>query len=89
MCESLKAKLRDQNLNDNAKRAAAELMIHKRRASKFYSTMKEMSKNQDEDTAAVCFDFFDRIYIPEEYIELVLRAVKPTVSQFTKSPIMI
>lgn len=65
MCESLKAKLRDQNLNDNAKRAAAaELMIHKRRASKFYSTMKEMSKNQDEDTAAVCFDFMQNLPLP-------------------------
>jgi hypothetical protein len=37
-CERLGAKLKDKNLNDNAKRVvAAELMVHKRRAKKFYT----------------------------------------------------
>lgn len=39
--EALNAKLKDKSLNDNAKRtAAAELMVHKRRAKKFYTSMK-------------------------------------------------
>lgn len=64
-CESLKSKLRDQALNDNAKRtAAAELMIHKRRAKKFYTCMQEASKNDDKETAALCFDYMQNLPLP-------------------------
>ena len=64
-CEALQAKLRDKNLNDNAKRtAAAELMIHKRRAGKFYSSMKEASKDEHNQTAALCFDYMQNLPLP-------------------------
>ena len=41
LCEELGTKLRYPNLNDNAKRVtAAELMVHKRRAKKFYNKLQ-------------------------------------------------
>lgn len=65
MCESLTAKLRDRNLNDAAKRvAAAELMVHKRRAKKFYNGMTEISKDKNQDTAALCFDYMQNLPLP-------------------------
>lgn len=65
VCESLKAKLRDKSLNDNAKRAAAaELVIHKRRANKFYAKMKEVSESNNEDTSYICFDFMQNLPLP-------------------------
>nr|CAI5840303.1 unnamed protein product [Callosobruchus analis] len=40
-CEKLSMKLKDHRLNDTAKRvAAAEMMVHKRRANKFYTRLK-------------------------------------------------
>lgn len=50
-CENLNTKLKEKSLNDNAKRtAAAELLVHKRKAKKFYTTMKSAAANRDEDT---------------------------------------
>nr|CAI5820281.1 unnamed protein product [Callosobruchus analis] len=41
-CERHGTKLKDVNIHDNAKKvAAAELMVHKRRAKKFYNKIKE------------------------------------------------
>nr|CAI5857087.1 unnamed protein product [Callosobruchus analis]CAI5867925.1 unnamed protein product [Callosobruchus analis] len=40
-CETISLKLRNKALNDTAKRVAtAELLVHKRRAKKFYNTLK-------------------------------------------------
>lgn len=65
VCESLNAKLKDRALNENAKRAAsAELLIHKRRAKKFYTSMKAASENKDEDTCCLCFDFMQNLPLP-------------------------
>lgn len=65
MCENLKTKLKDRNLNDNAKRVvAAELMVHKRRGQKFYSSIKDMSEKNEEDTTALCFDYMQNLPIP-------------------------
>ena len=65
VCENLSAKLRDKALNDNAKRvAAAELVVHKRRANKFYTSMKAASENKDEDTCCLCFDFMQNLPLP-------------------------
>jgi hypothetical protein len=53
VCDALAAKLRDKCLDDNNKRiAAAELMVHERRAKKFYS-MKVVAANKDEDTCVL------------------------------------
>lgn len=41
-CEWLKVKLKDPALSENAKlNVAAELFVHKRRANKFYTALKE------------------------------------------------
>ncbi|KAJ9589899.1 hypothetical protein L9F63_016960, partial [Diploptera punctata] len=65
LCEVLNAKLKDKNLNDNAKRTAvAELMVHKRRAKKFYTSMKEASKDDDDETVAMCFDYMQNLPLP-------------------------
>lgn len=57
-CERLGAKLKDPHMSDNTKRnAAAELMIHKRRAKKFYVELKNATSNQSDDTAILAFDY--------------------------------
>lgn len=66
-CEDLNTKINCPTLNDNAKRTAAvELMVHKRRACKFYKRMQEITelcKNRD-DVHAVCFDFMQNLPLP-------------------------
>lgn len=64
-CEGLKSKLRDPHLSDGAKRnVAAELMIHQRRAKKFYLSMKSAAENKDDDTFAFCFDYMQNLPLP-------------------------
>lgn len=64
-CESLKIKLRDKTLNDNAKRVVtAELIVHKRRAKKFYKKMEEYSKNTDPKTLVIAFDYMQNLPLP-------------------------
>lgn len=49
-CEELNVTIRDPNLNDGAKRtAAAEFIIHKRRAGKFYKKVKEIQEKCAND----------------------------------------
>lgn len=66
-CEDLNSKLKSSVLNDNAKRtAAAELMVHKRRAKKFYTKLKsvtELSKS-DPKVGGVVFDFMQNLPLP-------------------------
>lgn len=64
-CESQNVKIKDKALNDTAKRVAvAELVIHKRRAKKFYASMKAASENKDDDTCFLCFDFMQNLPLP-------------------------
>lgn len=71
-CEELNAKLKNPILNDTAKRvASAELLIHKRRAKKFYGKMKQLkSELQDKDsdlnekTLVICFDYMANLPLP-------------------------
>ncbi|CAH1988271.1 unnamed protein product [Acanthoscelides obtectus] len=66
-CEELTTKLKDSNLNDNAKRvAAAELMVHKRRAKKFYSKLKEVTDlcHEREDVGGIVFDYVQNMPLP-------------------------
>lgn len=66
-CEDLNSKIKSSSLNDNAKRAAvAELIVHKRRACKFYKKIKsvtDMCTNRD-DVAGVVFDFMQNLPLP-------------------------
>lgn len=66
-CEELNKKIKDQNLNDNANRvAAAELMVHKRRANKFYSKLKEITAlcQEREDVGGIVFDYIQNMPLP-------------------------
>lgn len=66
-CERLGTILRNKSLNDNAKRVcAAELMVHKRRAKKFYSKLQEvqaLSKDRPE-ILGITFDYMQNLPLP-------------------------
>ena len=67
LCEELGTKLRNPNLNDNAKRVvAAELMVHKRRAKKFYNKLQEVQKlcKDDPRVAGITFDYMQNLPLP-------------------------
>lgn len=67
LCENLSVKLKDTNLNDNAKRvAAAELIVHKRRAKKFYTQMQKVQElcTRSDNVAALCFDYMQNLPLP-------------------------
>lgn len=66
-CEELKLKLKSPHLNDVAKRvAAAELLVHKRRAGKFYTQLKDSEKRcQENDSVhAIAVDFMQNLPLP-------------------------
>ncbi|XP_046684222.1 uncharacterized protein LOC124370001 [Homalodisca vitripennis] len=66
-CEELQTKIKSKTLNDNAKRtAAAEFVVHKRRAKKFFSKLqevKELSKAKPE-VMGIVFDFMQNLPLP-------------------------
>lgn len=67
-CERLGTRLKDPNLNDNAKRVtAAELMVHKRRAKKFYTQIQNVTKMCAErnDVCGITFDFMQNLPLPQ------------------------
>lgn len=66
-CERLGTKLRNVNLNDNAKRVcAAELIVHKRRANKFYSKLKEVEElsKKHPHILGITFDYMQNLPLP-------------------------
>lgn len=66
-CERLKTKLLDQQLNNNAKRViAAELIVHKRRAKKYYTKLQEIKKKCEEEpeVMGITFDFMQNLPLP-------------------------
>lgn len=67
-CERLGTKLKDPHLNDNAKRVnAAELLIHKRRAKKFYTQIQNVTKMcaERDDVCGITFDFMQNLPLPD------------------------
>nr|CAI5869363.1 unnamed protein product [Callosobruchus analis] len=63
-CERHGTKLKDVNINDNAKRvAAAELMVHKRRAKKFYNKIKE-AQTLCTEVMGLGFDYMQNMPLP-------------------------
>lgn len=67
VCEELTMKIKSPTLNDVAKRvASAELLVHKRRASKFHAVMKQTERScQENDTVlGLCFDFMQNLPLP-------------------------
>lgn len=66
-CEELNTKIKSPFLNDNAKRhAVAELMVHKRRASKFYNKLKEIANvgKEKDNVAGIVFDYMQNLALP-------------------------
>lgn len=66
-CEELKTKMKCSFLNENAKKAAAaELMVHTRRAKKFYSKLKEIkTKCEKEDNVmGISLDYMQNVPLP-------------------------
>lgn len=66
-CEELEMKIRSNVLNDNAKRvAAAEKMVHLRRAKKFFHKMEEIKQKSQTDStvAAICIDYMQNLFLP-------------------------
>ena len=52
-------------LNENAKKTAVvELMVHRRRAQKFYPEMKALKENADDSTAVLSFDYMQNLSFP-------------------------
>ncbi|KAG8241322.1 pre-mRNA-processing factor 17 [Homalodisca vitripennis] len=66
-CEELQTKIKSKTLNNNAKRtAAAEFVVHKRRANKFFSKLqeiKELSKARPE-IMGIVFYFMQNLPLP-------------------------
>lgn len=66
-CEDLNTKIKSPFLNENAKRVAvAELLVHKRRAKKFYNKLQEITNlcNDNENTSALVFDYMQNLPLP-------------------------
>lgn len=66
-CERLNARVKDPNLNDIAKRVAiAELMVHKRRAKKFYAKLKEVEEkcSTQKEVMGLTFDYIQNMPLP-------------------------
>ena len=67
-CEELGQKIKNTTLNDNAKRvAAAELLVHKNRAKKFYKKLahiKQLSSENDE-ILGITMDYMQNLPLPD------------------------
>lgn len=66
-CEELTVSSKRSSLGNNTKRAAlGELMIHKRRAKKFYYKFKEVTAigKEREDVAGITFDLMQNLPLP-------------------------
>nr|CAH7719070.1 unnamed protein product [Callosobruchus chinensis] len=68
-CETLNNKIKNQHLNEVAKRTAeAELMVHKRRTKKFYTKLKsesELVPGDADNILALSFDYMQNIQLPK------------------------
>lgn len=67
-CEELLVKIKSPSINESAKRiASAEFIIHRRRAKKFFSMMKETQEicKHDDTVLGICFDFMQNLPIPK------------------------
>lgn len=84
-CELLSLKIKSPSLNDAAKRAAsAELTVHKRRAQKFYTTLKDIKKECQErtDTVGLCFDYMQNVHLPEVPVQDLFYLTQLSVNIF-------
>lgn len=84
-CEELDIKIKSSTLGEAAKRAAtAELAVHKRKAKKFYTSLKESTdecKNRDE-LAVLTFDYMQNVHLPEIPVQDLFYLTQLTVNIF-------
>lgn len=69
-CESLNVKIKSPHLNDAAKRVAvAEMMVHKRKAKKYYACIKkeveDKQNNVNENVLAITMDYMMNVPLPK------------------------
>lgn len=67
-CEELNLKIKSTFLNENAKRVAvAELLVHKRRAKKLYTILREITEKcvrEPTKMVGICIDYMANISLP-------------------------
>lgn len=64
--------LKGKGLSDNVKRnVAAEKTIRSRPTKQFYKAMDETSKNKDDNTVALAFDYMQNLPLPHILIQEV------------------
>lgn len=84
-CEEIKIKLKNQNLNDAAKRvAAAELAVHKRKAGAFYRNLKAETGNvaTHDGVLSLCIDYMQNISLPCIPVQEIFYLRQLTVNLF-------
>lgn len=84
-CEELIVKIRSPSLNDTAKRlAAAELIIHKKRAKKFYATIKSIQEKSksDKTVLGISFDYMANLSLPVIPVQELFYYNQLTVNTF-------
>lgn len=67
-CEELSVKIKSPAINDVAKRVyVADLLVHKRRAKKFFKTMESVRHQclEDSEVAGISMDFMMNLQLPE------------------------
>lgn len=77
-------KIKSPHINDAAKRcAAAELMIHKRRAKKFYNQLKkERDCKTEPHVLSLCMDYMQNIQLPQIPVQETFYLRQLTVNVF-------
>ena len=67
-CEELTQKQSNRSLNENAKLSAkAELLVHKRKAQKFYkkiNAIEQLCENRS-DVLGICIDYMQNVPLPD------------------------
>lgn len=84
-CEELNLKIKSPSLGDAAKKAAvAEMMVHKRRAKKFYNTLKDTIKecHDRDDMVGLVFDYMQNVHLPHIPVQEVFYKTQLTVNVF-------
>lgn len=84
-CEELQTKIKSPVLNENAKKAAvAELIVHKRKAKKFYHMVKSITEvcKHDTKTVAISIDFMANVCLPTIPVQDIYYFRQLTVNVF-------
>lgn len=84
-CEDLSLKIKSPSLSENSKRAAvAEMIVHKRRAKKFYTSLQNTTEETKErnDIEAIAFDFMQNLHLPEVPVQDLFYLTQLSVNVF-------